>query len=355
MANPNFIPTMSSNEIWRDLDDTRCITDDLDAIEADISALETGKADTDHTHSGYATSDHTHSDYAETNHSHTEYAQTSHEHSGYASSDHGHSYNDLSDKPTIPTIPASLPADGGNADTVDGKHADEFASTSHTHELSAITGLLNMLLTDTAGRQKTTITGDVLTTIAGLSAGVHTCYSAGGSSATATNAPNTIESWRYLIHKNYAAYGWVMAFGSEGSLFINYVDNGTWRGWKPIWDNNPSPLWSGAYFMNANQTIYPSKKLSECKNGWVLLWSDYTSANGAGNGDIVATYVPKRSYDGSNWAGHSWLADVPVEATSSVELRCVKKLYMWNDRIVGNSINETSPRNNVVLRGVYEF
>lgn len=31
-------------------------------------------------------------------------------------------YNDLDGKPTIPTIPSSLPANGGNADTVDGYH-----------------------------------------------------------------------------------------------------------------------------------------------------------------------------------------------------------------------------------------
>lgn len=34
-------------------------------------------------------------------------------------------YNDLINKPNIPTIPASLPANGGNADTVDGKHASD--------------------------------------------------------------------------------------------------------------------------------------------------------------------------------------------------------------------------------------
>lgn len=83
MANPNFIATMSSNEIWRDLDDTRCITDDLDAIEANISELEEGKADANHTHSDYAPSEHTHN--------------------GYANAIHGHSYNDLNDKPTIPS------------------------------------------------------------------------------------------------------------------------------------------------------------------------------------------------------------------------------------------------------------
>ncbi len=46
---------------------------------------------------------------------------------GAAAASHGHSYNDLSDKPT------SLPANGGNADTVDGKHASDFATAGHTH------------------------------------------------------------------------------------------------------------------------------------------------------------------------------------------------------------------------------
>lgn len=82
MANPNFTATMSSNEIWRDLDDTRCITDDLDTIESNITALQTGKANSDHTHSGYADATHTH----------TEYAPSSHEHSGYAELNHSHEY-----------------------------------------------------------------------------------------------------------------------------------------------------------------------------------------------------------------------------------------------------------------------
>lgn len=39
-----------------------------------------------------------------------------------AKSNFSGNYNDLSNKPTIPTIPSSLPANGGNADTVDGYH-----------------------------------------------------------------------------------------------------------------------------------------------------------------------------------------------------------------------------------------
>ena len=41
-------------------------------------------------------------------------------------------YNDLSDKPT------SLPANGGNADTLDGKHADDFASSSDVENLKTL-------------------------------------------------------------------------------------------------------------------------------------------------------------------------------------------------------------------------
>lgn len=176
MSNPNFDPRYSTDQIWRGQNTEQCLSDDLDAIEDDIASLGTGKADANHTHTGYASADHTHSynsltdkptiptvpeslpanggnadtvdgkhasDLAAANHTHTEYAALSHQHSGYAAADHSHSgyasaththsYNDLTNKPTIPTIPSSLPANGGNADTVDGKHATDFATADHTH------------------------------------------------------------------------------------------------------------------------------------------------------------------------------------------------------------------------------
>lgn len=72
--NGTFNPTYSSNSIWRDEDDTRCLTLDIEDIESDITALETSKADTNHTHSGYAAADHTHTGYATVDHTHTGYA-----------------------------------------------------------------------------------------------------------------------------------------------------------------------------------------------------------------------------------------------------------------------------------------
>ena len=53
MTNPNFSPTFSTNEIWRDGDTTRCLTDDLDAMDAIHNALPTTYASISHTHSNY--------------------------------------------------------------------------------------------------------------------------------------------------------------------------------------------------------------------------------------------------------------------------------------------------------------
>lgn len=107
MLNGEFIPTYSTDNIWREEDMERCLSNDLNTIEANISSLQTGKADVTHTHTEYAAANHT------------------------------HSYEDLSNKPTIPT---TLPANGGNADTVDGKHANEFASASDVAALQMLVG-----------------------------------------------------------------------------------------------------------------------------------------------------------------------------------------------------------------------
>lgn len=402
MSNPNFVPNYSTNEVYRGTDSNRCLTDDLDTIEGDIEALETGKAPAEHTHSGYAPAEHTHSGYAAENHTHdgyaasnhahegyaaaqhthTEYAAASHGHDGYApynhthtgfaASSHQHSYNDLNDKPTIPSIPASLPANGGNADTVDGKHASDFATAghthsgfanaSHTHALSAITGLLGLLATADDGNVKSSAsTSDVLAHIKALPSGLHTVY----AQATAPNAPNSKEGWRFLVHKTgNADYGWVIAFGTNGSIYTTYLNNGTWRGWKALYEAAPDPLWSGGanggYYMTAGHTVTPSKKLSECRTGWMLLWSDYDAgANAqANNTDFCVTFIPKRAYTGQLWNGAMWYCDVPTYAAGTAtdsEIRVIKVLQVYDAKLVGTANNAAAPRNDVVLRAVYEF
>lgn len=52
MSDIAFNPVMSTNEIFRANNRSQFLTNDLDAIEADIQTLETGKADSNHTHPG---------------------------------------------------------------------------------------------------------------------------------------------------------------------------------------------------------------------------------------------------------------------------------------------------------------
>ena len=129
---------------------------DITGLPSSVDAYSKTEADAryamaSHTHDGYAAASHTHGEYltedeavdafAPISHTHN-YASPGHTHTasevGAAAANHGHSYNDLSDKPTIPTIPSSLPANGGNADTVDGKHASDFATSGHTHTPASI-------------------------------------------------------------------------------------------------------------------------------------------------------------------------------------------------------------------------
>ena len=55
--------------------------------------------------------------------------------SGKSDTSHKHTKSQITDFPT------SLPANGGNADTVDNKHATDFAAAEHTHTVNDITNM----------------------------------------------------------------------------------------------------------------------------------------------------------------------------------------------------------------------
>ena len=355
----------------------------------------------------------------------------------------------------ITGLPTTLPANGGNADTVDGKHAVDFATASHnhdsdysgishTHAQSDITGLSTALsgksdTSHTHGAATTTVAGfmskddkskldgiatgankttvdtalsststnpvqnkvvntalagkastshnhnsayiakslqmtaddgdvlvswtnqDVVAKIKALPTGMYTAYAKAGT----TNNPKTTESWRFLVHKTSAVYGWVQAFGAFGSMYIGYVDNSNWKGWKCVYDADPSPLWTGKLYMSGSesspQTVTPSKKLSECRTGYLLVWSDYDpDTSTANDADFVTTFIPKKNPTGGNWSGKSFLCDIPRYIGSNVndvdtERRIMKILYIYDNRIVGSPNNSKDDRNDVVLRAVYEF
>lgn len=373
-------------------------------------------ADINHTHTQYAASSHTHSNYASSTHNHDDdYADASHTHAqseisgltaalnGKASASHSHAQSEITGLEAALSGKASTSHAHSNYATTTEFEALETtvsgkANASHTHAQSDISGLATALAgksdsshTHTAAQvgaaasshnhnsayiskelqftnddgsfkmsYKTADGKNILTEMAGYDIGFYTIYSQTGVSGN----PKTTEAWRMMYHKTGTQNGWVIAFGSLGSVYSNYIDANAWRGWKCLWDNAPAALWTGQYYMTSSdstpQTIYPSKKLSECRNGWVLIWSDYDAGDGANNTDLHHDYVYKRNVAGENWSGQCMLCDIPRHIGSNVndvdtERRIIKPIYVHDNRIEGSYQNAYDERNDVVLRAVYEF
>lgn len=112
-------------------------------------------------------------------------------------------------------------------------------------------------------------------------------------------------------------------------------------------------LWTGADVMGAGATITPNKKLSECKNGWVLVWSDYDDTSGVANNSQVATVVvPKQIAPAS-----SFYCIIPSAiGQTGIVTSCGKSLGITDDSITGYAGNNaTTDGQDVCLKAVYEY
>lgn len=210
----------------------------------------------------------------------------------------------------------------------------------------------DLQITSDNGTVKEVLNQNVTSQIANKAAGVYTFSSAAG----VTGAPTDSEAYRYLAHKTTSTYGWVIAFGMSGSVYTNFINNGAWQGWKPI-HVQETPLWSGTSQITDTDTITPSKPLSECAKGWLLVWSDYNiDSNEPSESDIATTIVSKKNAAGNNWTGQSLYALLPTYVTTAqaVTVAC-KRLNIYNNRITGFALNSAEPANDVVLRAIYEF
>lgn len=143
MANPNFTPTYSTNDIWRDTDMTRCLTDDIDAIDAVHASLPSTYAAKNHAHTGYATAEDVTavrdalSSKANVNHTHTEYASTSHNHdSSY------YKKSDVDSKLSAKADSSILTSHTGNADVhvTSAKKTNWDAAYTHSQSTHAPSG-----------------------------------------------------------------------------------------------------------------------------------------------------------------------------------------------------------------------
>ncbi len=207
---------------------------------------------------------------------------------------------------------------------------------------------------DNGGAQiEVTDTSSVLTAFVNAGIGFHTMYSATGATDTPVNG-----AFRYFGHITGETTGYIFAMSSAGSVYSNYRNGGVWQGWKVLFEKNQTPLWEGAYFMNENQTVTPTKPLDQCQHGWVLVWSDYDDATSTKNNYNAVTFcVPKKNASGANWNGSSFMCCLPREVkTDGTFVITAKQVYIYNDKITGFAANNANPANrDVILSAIYEY
>lgn len=117
---------------------------------------------------------------------------------------------------------------------------------------------------------------------------------------------------------------------------------------KVLTDIQESPLWQGYHHMSGGEKIILSKKLSDCNNGWVLVWSDWDNGTEGQDWNIVYTYVPKNTIFKN---GHNHLFGMAASNTQWA----IKALSIFDDHIQGDDTNKTGDAYDVVLRAVLEY
>lgn len=237
--------------------------------------------------------------------------------------------------------------------SVDGSNAETVVDLDY--ELQ--TELEKTRITDASGSVKlqlTDSTSDLLGSFVGLGVGFHTISALSG----VTNMPKSGVG-AYLMGQYVATgYGYVYVMCSDGSVYSNIYFNSKWAGWRCLFDAKPSLLWSGTLFPNANVTITPSKKLSECRNGWALTFCGYNTTTSAATDALIQTvYIPKTSYNGSTWNGASTVFTLAYSLNSETGavLQTAKAFSVFDDKLVSTAYNTASTAKNLVLRSVQEF
>lgn len=109
-------------------------------------------------------------------------------------------------------------------------------------------------------------------------------------------------------------------------------------------------LWEGASFLgeaaSGVHTVTPSRRLSNCPNGWILIWSEYNS--GAVNAGWQFSFVPKRF--GVLSSGGTWL---PMAGVGGRPI--VKYFYCSDTTLTGHARNDDAPQSDIVLRYVLAY
>ena len=113
---------------------------------------------------------------------------------------------------------------------------------------------------------------------------------------------------------------------------------------------------SGVY-LNSGSSAVASKNLSNCRGGWVLVWTGF-DLTGAKFKDeyIQTTVIPKTSHKGTTWNGESMTLSFIYSTDGSTITQAVKTIKIYDNRVEGGaSYNGTGNNRNICLKAIYEY
>lgn len=192
-------------------------------------------------------------------------------------------------KNAIPTIPTSLPANGGNADTVDNLHATDFARVGEHNNLTAsgneFTFASNGFSGDiylnyrTAGGTNGNITGYILGNGRGGSLG--TAIHTGNISSYIPSVPSYSGNYLHIVEIVTGYPGVISGSGAAIVLFIRKSSSAALDTWAKIYSNYSSlgnynyPVIAGHY--NSSGTREPVCGISGIYDNRIIIYYKYTS------------------------------------------------------------------------------
>lgn len=121
------------------------------------------------------------------------------------------------------------------------------------------------------------------------------------------------------------------------ATYERFYYGGAWGNWVRTSDFGGKLLWQGVYYMTASQTITLAERVSAQKNGIVLVFSRYSSGT-AQNYHFNHAFVHKAFVKVHPGVGNTFL----MTTDGSFSVMATKYLYIHDDHIDGNAINEAT-------------
>lgn len=142
------------------------------------------------------------------------------------------------------------------------------------------------------------------------------------------------------------------ATGTPISFVVYKTNGGSGGGSDLLWSSNRG------VFPPADQVITPTKKLSECANGWALRWTE-ASGEGGGTSDNLSqtVFIPKKSHLNALWNGEQTVFSlvIGIDITTGEPELCAKAFTVTDETLTSRRYNALGNASKLVLKSIFEY